>query len=216
MRSFLAVLALTLCAVTASAQCPGDIEAMCGGDPNGCAEPLLIKLDDGPWKLAGLDDPVAFDINATGHTRLIGWTARDDVKTAFLALDRNGNGMIDDGSELFGNATPLPSGAHARNGFNALAQYDVNRDGFIDHEDPIWDSLLLWADVNHDGVSDRWELTRLSASAITSIELRSHWSGRHDPNGNAFAFQGQMHMGHQTRTIYDVFFVTETQNHGNP
>lgn len=210
MRSLLAALALALCALTASAQCDPTLD-LCGSDPNGCAEPLLIKLDNGPLRLAGLEDPVMFDINANGHPRAIGWTVRGDQTTAFLALDRNGNGVIDDGSELFGNATPLPNGAKAGNGFLALAQYDLNGDGVIDQADPIWASLLLWVDANHDGFSQPSELTPLSASGITRIDLEHHWSGRHDQNGNAFAYQGQMWVGPEVRAVYDVFFVTATQ-----
>src|SRR4051812_38906352 len=110
MRSLLTAIVATLIALSASAQCGGDILALCGADANGCAEPLLIKLDDGPWQLAGMDDAVSFDINATGLRRSIGWTRRGDETIAFLALDRNGNKVIDDGSELFGTASIMLNG----------------------------------------------------------------------------------------------------------
>jgi hypothetical protein len=93
----------------------GCIDNCDGGTQNATgagSEPLLINFS-GPYKLSDLDDPVVFDINATGQAKTIGWTARGSDE-AFLAFDRNGNGQIDDGSELFGNATPLTQGGRAQ------------------------------------------------------------------------------------------------------
>jgi trimeric autotransporter adhesin len=209
MRSLLIIVVATLIALSASAQCPGADLALCGADANGCAEPLLIKLNDGPWKLAGMDDAVSFDINASGHPRSIGWTVRGDETTAFLALDRNHNNVIDDGSELFGTASLMSNGSRAANGFQAMERYDLNLDAVIDHADPVWNSLLLWVDVNHDGVSQPSELSPFSESSVTAIELPHHWSGRHDENGNTFAYEGKIRIDRRARAIYDVFFVTE-------
>src|SRR6185436_8116447 len=103
----------------------------------------------GEYRLTGSDSPVVFDIEASGTPVRIGWTAAH-TDEAFLCLDRNGNGTIDDGSELFGNATPMPGGKPASNGFVALAQYDGNHDAVLDEDDPIWPQLLLWRDLNHD------------------------------------------------------------------
>jgi len=150
---------------------------------------------------------VNFDINAVGHTQQIGWTARD-ADVAFLALDRNRNGRIDDGTELFGNATPLRRGGRASNGFIGLAQYDLNGDGVIDSADPIWNDLLLWIDANHNGITDPGELRHITASAITGIDLDYHWTGRRDQSGNHFGFEGSLHEGKAVRPFYDVFFVT--------
>ena len=141
----------------------------------GGSDPLVISFN-GSYDLSGLDDPVSFDINATGHAQTIGWTARY-ADVAFLALDRNRNGRVDDGSELFGNATLLGQGVRARNGFEALAQYDLNGDGVIDVSDPVWDRLLLWVDANHNGQSEPHELRRMTASPITAITLQHHWAG---------------------------------------
>jgi hypothetical protein len=172
----------------------------------GCAEPLLLKLGDGPWRMTGLEDPVHFDIFANGHLQTIGWTARDS-EIAFLALDRNGNGRIDDGSELFGNAARLSDGHRAANGFVALADFDANGDGVIDARDPVWGSLLLWVDENHDGVSQPEELTRITDSDITAIHLDYQVTGRKDKNGNFFRFEGKVIIERRRATFYDVFFV---------
>lgn len=61
-----------------------------------------------------------------------------------LMLDRNGNGHLDDGSELFGDSTILPNGMKGSNGFQALVYYDANGDGRIDANDPIWSQLRVW------------------------------------------------------------------------
>ena len=130
---------------------------------------------------------------------------------AFLALDRNGNGKVDDGSELFGNHTPLPGGASAANGFDALAQYDANHDGIIDVNDPIWSSLLLWTDLNHDGISQGWEIVPLNQSSVMAISLDYHWTGRRDVSDNTFRYESHVRMENgqhgDVRPVYDIFFV---------
>ena len=131
---------------------------------------------------------------------------------AFLALDRNGNGRIDDGSELFGNHTPLPGGVPAANGFDALRQYDTNNDGILDRTDPIWSSLLLWIDSDHDGKSAPSEMALLRESGVRIIGLDYHWTGRRDHSGNTFRYESQMWFangrGHATpRPDYDIYFV---------
>jgi len=169
-------------------------------------DPVLLKLGNGPWRLSGLDAPVLFDITNTGRLDTIGWTAADS-DIAFLSLDRNGNGRIDDGGELFGNSTLVADGSRARNGFEALAGFDENGDGLIDENDPIWSRLLLWTDRSHDGVSQPGELQSIAASSITSIDLDHHWTGRRDASGNAFGFEGHIKEGHRTQAFYDVFFA---------
>jgi hypothetical protein len=169
------------------------------------SDPLVISLH-GDYRLSGLAEPVAFDINAVGHRQLISWTARDS-DVAFLAVDRNRNGLIDDGTELFGNATPQDRGGRAANGFAALAPYDANGDGVIDASDPIWNELLLWTDTNHNGVSEPNELRHITESSIIAIELEYHWTGKRDQYGNRFEYEGHVHEGGQSKPFYDVFFV---------
>jgi hypothetical protein len=124
---------------------------------------------------------------------------------AFLALDRNHNGRIDDGGELFGNHTRLAGGAEAANGFDALAEFDLNRDGIINAADPVWPLLLLWTDRNHDGKSSPDEL-QPAASSLVTLDLRYHWNGRRDRFGNMFRYESSAEISGIPRTIYDVFF----------
>lgn len=169
-----------------------------------CMSPLVLNLGSGPVELSGRNDPVFFDLNADGFFDLVSWTAAD-AHAAFLWYDRNGNGRVDDGSELFGNYSPTRTG-HAANGFEALKEFDTNGDGFVDRDDAEWNRLMLWTDGNHDGISTPDEVIALSETPITSIEVRYHWTGRRDRYGNMFRYEGQYHIGAQTKTFYDVYF----------
>jgi hypothetical protein len=164
--------------------------------------------------LTGLDDPVWFDIDADGDADLISWTDRSE---GILALDRNGNGTIDDGGELFGNATLLADGRQAPNGYVALAELDAwafggNGDAFIDAADEAFASLRLWTDLNHDGVSQPEELLTLAEAGILRISLDYRTSHRTDRYGNEFKFLGKAwKLGRRgfVRPIltWDVFFL---------
>lgn len=173
--------------------------------------PIVINLDNGDFPLTGADSPVFFDLAATGRPLHVGWTAAG-ADEAFLALDRNGDGRITDGTELFGSVTLLRDGSRAGNGFVALSDLDDNHDGVIDSRDAVWPQLLLWRDLNHDGISQANEITRLADSDVTAIDLDFHWSGRRDRWGNVFRYQSTVWMksagGQPTpRPLYDIFFV---------
>lgn len=196
---------------------PGDSEDPV--DPNvpqvpcmepGCS-PIVIHLANGNYELTGPQDSVAFDLDADGVRERLTWTAADTAQ-AFLALDRNENGTIDNGRELFGTYTRLTSGANAANGFIALAELDDDGDGVVDANDASWARLLLWVDANHDGVSQSAELRRIGESRVRSVATRHAWSGRRDAHGNTFRYRGQVTLqlpnGAVTpQAIYDVFFV---------
>jgi hypothetical protein len=177
-----------------------------------CHSPIVLNVGKGGYELTGKDDPVLFDIDANGRPIHMAWTAAG-APMAFLALDRNNNGKIDDGSELFGNHTPLPSGTSAVNGFEALAQCDANHDGVIDGNDPVWSSLLLWTDLNHDGVSQANEMASIGTSEVTGISVTDHWTGRRDGSGNTFRYESTVWMsgiGKRAvpRPVYDIFFAS--------
>jgi hypothetical protein len=172
--------------------------------------PILLDIAGDDFDLTDAQRGVLFDINADGIADQISWTAANS-DDAFLALDRNGNGSIDDGKELFGNYTPQ-SAASTANGFVALAEYDKTRnggngDGAIDNHDSIFSSLRLWQDTNHNGFSEPFELKSLAEMGIEAISLDYRESRRQDRFGNVFRFRGKAYGVNHTdlgRWAYDV------------
>jgi hypothetical protein len=179
-------------------------------------EPLIVDVSGNGFSLTDTAHGVVFDIRADGRPFQIPWTT--DAQNAFLVLDRNGNGVIDNGSELFGNRTPQSQSPNP-NGFLALAQYDKpenggNGDGVIDSRDAIFSQLRLWVDANHDGVSQPEELHTLPEMGVFSIGLDYLLSRRTDEFGNVFRYRAKINQGARGATeagkqIYDVFFVSK-------
>jgi hypothetical protein len=158
----------------------------------------------------GFEDGVSFDINGDHTKERIGWT-RPDSDDAFLVLDRNRNGQVDDGLELFGNATDQPVSSHP-NGFLALAMFDRpemggNGDGELTAADAIFSALRLWLDADHDGASTAGELSPLEAWGVVEIDLDYKEARRRDGDGNEFRYRTQVTFAsHKKSFAYDVFF----------
>jgi len=90
-----------------------------------------------------------------------------------LVLDRNGNGTIDNGRELFGDSTIKSNGQTAIDGFDALADLDGNHDGIVNSNDAQFSNLRLWRDLNQDGISQTGELFTLASQNIVGIHVAS-------------------------------------------
>lgn len=130
-------------------------------------DPLILDINKDGFNIETKKFGTYFDLNCDGFAEKINWTRQD----AILTLDKNGNGIVDDGSEVFGDFHLLADGSRAKNGFEALAQYDTNGDGVIDENDEIFDQLKLWVDENGDGISDSGELKTLKEMHIKAINL---------------------------------------------
>jgi hypothetical protein len=144
------------------------------------ASPIVLDLDGNGISTLNISAGVQFDLHATGQAVNTGWVAPSD---GLLALDRNGNGAIDDGSELFGTSTRLASGATAANGYAALRELDSNGDGVISAADADFGKLTVWVDANSDGVSSNDELHSLASLNIAQVDLNAS-AGNGRNNGN--------------------------------
>ncbi|MGH9815221.1 MAG: hypothetical protein ACRD6I_03995 [Candidatus Acidiferrales bacterium] len=200
---------------TCGADCNADTgECMlpvAGDDP--CTPIIIAVGSNSSYHLTSPDDGVSFDMNGDGIRERMSWTQAGDP-IAFLVLDRNGNGNIDDGTELFGNHSVVPSGQPVTNGFEALAWYDQNggnSDGIMDARDPVWPSLRLWIDWNHDAVTQDGEFYPLEQWQLGSISLQFQTIGRKDGHGNMFRLKAPCQLGNKTRFGYDVYFSMKPQ-----
>lgn len=175
--------------------------------------PIVLDLDGDGIETVAVANGVYFDHNNDGFKEKTGWASADD---GLLVLDRNGNGTIDSGRELFGTNTEYISGILAESGYEALETVDSNHDGVINSSDAQFANLKVWKDLNQNGVSDSGELLTLAEAGIASITLTHSDTEVTDANGNI-----QTEIGTYTKTnsttaaIADYNFVVDTMNTTN-
>ncbi|ALU42869.1 calcium-binding protein [Pseudoalteromonas rubra] len=143
-------------------------------------DPLALDLDGDGIETKSLENGVHFDLDNSGFAERVSWLAPDD---GFLFLDRNQDGIVNGGGELFGTETRLADGTLARDGYEALAEFDSNGDGIINAEDERFAELKVWQDLNSDGVSDEGELFSLAELNVTELSLQTARGSGVDPNG---------------------------------
>lgn len=141
------------------------------------SDPVTLDLDGDGIELTRFADGARFDITGAGRPVTTAFVTGGD---AFLAIDRNQNGVIDDGTELFGDQNG------AVNGFEELRKLDSNRDGVIDRQDAAFDSLVLFRD-NGNGITEPGELVFLAEEGIAELSLRYRNVDERAAGGNRLA-----------------------------
>jgi hypothetical protein len=208
------------CLLTAS-DCPEGYEFK----PSMCLcvtlSPIVIDTAGNGYRLTSADDGVVFDLDANGTVaEKIAWTDPDG-DDAWLVLDRNGNGTIDSGAELFGSRSPAYADSStplSENGFDALMLLEgptygrSTLDQIIDARDEVYARLRLWFDRNHNGISEPDELVALADAGVLAISSEYKKVARRDEHGNKFSLMGKALFrdpeGKEVwRTVYDVYLT---------
>lgn len=204
-----------VCAGGSIPACPQG--SFAGGGEGVCCwynSPIVLDIDGNGFNMTSNENGVRFDVSGRGYATRTSWTAPNS-DDAWLVLDRNENGRIDDGQEMFGDACPQPAGQAPRNGFSALAMFDQasfggNGDGKITRRDSVFKKLRLWQDRNHNGISEAEELSSLPALDVVAIRLDYQESRRTDIHGNKFKYWAKVRDRADARVgrrAWDVFLV---------
>ncbi|MEG2569461.1 MAG: hypothetical protein RSA84_24950, partial [Acinetobacter sp.] len=152
-------------------------------------DPLILDLDGNGIEITALSQGILFDANGDSIKTGTAWVGKND---GILVWDRNNNGLIDSGQELFGDETVLMNGRKAAHGFEALAELDTGgageaptgttpgeelidgqNDGIFDARDSHFNQIKIWIDKNQDGISQADELKTLTELGIQSIAIQS-------------------------------------------
>ena len=170
--------------------------------------PLVLDLDGDGVETTGVENGTHFDHDGNDFAEKSGWVGSDD---GLLVRDVNGNGVIDDGTELFGNNSVLSSGETAKNGFEALKDLDSNNDGVFNSSDTEWNNVKVWKDANGNGMVDEGELLSLEQAGVAGINVDYEASTAVDKNGNAHKQTGTFtKTDGTTGSVHDVWFETDT------
>ena len=186
-------------------------------DPPCQTSPIVIDLNRDGFAFGGPEGAIWYDLLGMGKPFLLQWV-RPGENDAFLVHDINRDGVVNDGSELFGNGTRLllEKNQLARNGFLGLQQFDDprlggNDDGYISREDRVWENLYLWVDGDANGLSDSREMRALRDTEFLSLETIPKEAGIRDEHGNWLRFWAWSYKGGPGRQseklwMVDVFF----------
>lgn len=139
-----------------------DVQAMC--------DPLVLNFSGEVADLT--DQKFIFDLDADGEDDEISMLSSGN---GFLALDKNNDGTINDGSELFG--------VRSGDGFKDLAAYDEDGNGWIDENDSIFDKLKIWV-KDAQGNDILYSLKEKNVGAISLYSVDTGFGLRSDTNGD--------------------------------
>lgn len=197
------------CPLTTACNCIGGYVCTPEG---GCepTSPILIDLNgDGVVRLTSRADGVLFDLLADGEKEQLPWLA--DAVDGWLVLNDTEDGIIVDGSQLFGDRSaqgPEKPVGEKENGYRALRGFDQNKDDAITEVDGIWRLLGIWRDYNHNGTSEVGEVTPLVSNGIASISLNYKESRKRDKFGNEFRYRADVLFVNGKKTSsWDVFLT---------
>ena len=167
-------------------------------------DPIVLDISGLGITTKSVTAGVYYDLDNNGFAEKTGWI---DAKSGILVLDRDGNGKIEAGKELFGDRTILDDGKTASSGFAALAALDSNHDGVIDAKDAKFSELRIWIDKDGNGVSTPDELLTLEEAGIKSLNLSNEFVGKVDENGNTIARVGSFTRTDGTTADMKEFFL---------
>jgi len=173
----------------------------------------VLDLDGNGITTLAAAEGVRFDLGATGTAAQVGWVGTGD---ALLAMDRNGDGLINDGRELFGSATQTADGERAGHGYAAMALEDSNGDGVLSAADANWDKLRLWVDADRDGVTDSGELLGLVDLGVAELDLGYLRSDRMEEGNLVGMISSWRGADGQEREMADVWFARERGGEAAP
>jgi len=170
--------------------------------------PIVLDLTGNGVSTASISQGVQFDVFGINQQVNTGWVSGGD---GLLVLDRNHDGSINGGAELFGQGTDLSSGQKASNGYQALAELDSNHDGVMTTADAGFDELMVWVDQDADGISASGELHSLTSLGITQLDLHAASSTAMD-NGNLLGLVSSYSTADgATHDMADVWFQTHLE-----
>ncbi|WP_159588743.1 calcium-binding protein [Hydrogenophaga sp. BPS33] len=167
--------------------------------------PIILDLDGDGIEISRFNGgAITFDHDANGIRTGTAWAAADD---GLLVLDRDGNGRIDSGRELFGDNTLLANGKRAADGYAALRELDGNADGVLDGGDAAFARLRVWRDLDQDGLSDEGELFSLGEMGLSQIGLNKNAFTQTLADGTRLDGRGSFTIQGQSRTYTDAWFA---------
>ena len=172
-------------------------------------DPLVLDLDGDGIETVGTQGYAGalFDHDKDGIRTSTGWAAADD---GLLVIDRNSDGLINNGGELFGDSTVLKDGSNAVHGYAALAEFDSNSDGKVDAQDADFAKLKVWRDLNQDGVSQDGELFTLAEVGVQSLNADYQDVNQRLGNGNTIAQKGSYTTADgETRDMGDLLLAAD-------
>ncbi len=149
-------------------------------------DPLILDLNGNGIMTTTVENGTYFDFKEDGFKEKTAWADNGD---GILVYDIDGNGTIDNAGELFGDRTLLANGTYARNGYEAIKQYDTDKNGQINADDEIFNKLMVWMDADNDGITDKGELKSLTDLQVQSIGIAYTQTSITDANGNTILGQ---------------------------